>query len=114
MASSTRAIVASAPGANHEGGQNWGLQDLTLRPLKDDEVLVQIIATGICHTDLVVTSFPAEYSAMTGVTYPRVAGHEGEVTTSSSTSHYVGHDERDGLLRWLGTLTVHLRQEPAT
>jgi hypothetical protein len=85
MASGTRAIVASAPGANHEGGHNWGLQDLTLRPLKDDEVLVQIIATGICHTDLFVTSIPVERGAMTGVTYPKVVGHEGELAVSSST-----------------------------
>jgi D-arabinose 1-dehydrogenase-like Zn-dependent alcohol dehydrogenase len=61
------------------------LQDLTLRPLKDDEVLVQIIATGICHTDLFVTSIPVERGAMTGVTYPKVVGHEGELAVSSST-----------------------------
>jgi hypothetical protein len=60
------------------------LQKLTLRPLKDDEVLVQIIATGICHTDLLMTSVPAEYSARTGVTYPKVVGHEGELAMSSS------------------------------
>lgn len=76
-AQSTRAIVASAPGADHQGGKNWKMQDLTLRPLKDDEVLVQIIATGICHTDLLVTSFPVEYGARVGVKYPMVAGHEG-------------------------------------
>lgn len=85
MASSTRAIVASAPGTNHEGGKNWSLQNLTLRPLKDDEVLVQIIATGICHTDLLMTSVPAEYSARAGVTYPKVVGHEGELAMSSHT-----------------------------
>jgi D-arabinose 1-dehydrogenase-like Zn-dependent alcohol dehydrogenase len=77
MASTTRAIVASPPGADHSGGKNWAVQDLTLRALKDDEVLVQIIATGICHTDLLMTSIPAEYSAASGVTYPKVAGHEG-------------------------------------
>jgi Zn-dependent alcohol dehydrogenase len=69
----TRAIVVSAPGAEHTPGKNWALQDLILRPIKDDEVLVQIIATGICHTDLLVSSIPAEY----GVMYPKVLGHEG-------------------------------------
>ena len=68
-----RAIVASAPGADHIPGKNWALQDLTLRPIKDDEVLVQIIATGICHSDLLVSSFPEEY----GMVYPKVLGHEG-------------------------------------
>jgi D-arabinose 1-dehydrogenase-like Zn-dependent alcohol dehydrogenase len=77
MASTTRAIVASVPGADHHGGKNWALQDVTVRPLKDDEVLVQIIATGICHTDLLMTSIPAEYGARVGITYPMVAGHEG-------------------------------------
>ena len=79
MASSTtRAIVASAPGAAHEGGQNWTLQDLTLRALGDDEVLVQMVATGICHTDLLVSSIPAEFAGMMSVAYPKVVGHEGE------------------------------------
>jgi Zn-dependent alcohol dehydrogenase len=76
MAASTltaRAIVASAPGADHTPGKNWALQDLILRPIKEDEVLVQIIATGICHTDLLISSMPAEY----GVVYPKVLGHEG-------------------------------------
>jgi Zn-dependent alcohol dehydrogenase len=77
MASKTRAIVASAPGADHKGGKNWAVQELTLRPPKDDEVIVQIIATGICHTDLITTSTPAEYGAVSGVTYPKVPGHEG-------------------------------------
>ena len=88
MASSTtttqsaRAIVASAPGAaaDHHGGKNWKLvQDLTVRPLKDDEVLVRMAATGICHTDFVVTSIPAEYGAGIGITYPMVVGHEGSL-----------------------------------
>ena len=74
---SVRAIVASVPGSDHGGGKNWNLQDLTLRQLKDDEVLVQIVATGICHTDIVVTSIPKERSAMAGIKYPMVAGHEG-------------------------------------
>lgn len=78
MASTTRAIVASAPGADHQGGKNWALQDLDLRSLKDDEVLVKIIATGICHTDLLITSIPAAYSAAAGITYPKVVGHEGD------------------------------------
>jgi Zn-dependent alcohol dehydrogenase len=77
MASTTRAIVATAPGADHQGGKNWALQDLTLRPLKDDEVLVHIIATGICHTDLLISSIPAEFGGRLGVTFPKVMGHEG-------------------------------------
>ena len=74
---SAKAIRASAPGADHAGGKNWSLQDVTLRPIKEDEILVQMIATGICHTDLLVTSVPKEHGASRGITYPMVAGHEG-------------------------------------
>ncbi len=71
---SARAIVASTPGSNHHSGDNWRIQDVTVRPIKPDEVLVQIIATGICHTDLLMTSYPP---GMAGIAYPKVAGHEG-------------------------------------
>lgn len=46
---------------------DWKLEDLlTLEP-KEDEFLVEMIATGICHTDI------AGYGGI----YPRVLGHEG-------------------------------------
>jgi Zn-dependent alcohol dehydrogenase len=63
------AVVASAPSP---GGQpHFSLDKLSLRDLRDDECLVEMVATGICHTDVAIAARPD------GV-YPRVLGHEGE------------------------------------
>lgn len=51
----------------------WKLEDLNIRSLEEGEVLVEIIAAGICHTDLHF----AGAEAGLGVIYPRVMGHEG-------------------------------------
>ncbi|KAK5710186.1 hypothetical protein LTS12_028015 [Elasticomyces elasticus] len=51
----------------------WKLQDLIVRPLQQGEVLVEMVAAGICHTDLHFTG--AETGL--GIHYPRVMGHEG-------------------------------------
>ncbi|CAO2656472.1 Nn.00g052750.m01.CDS01 [Neocucurbitaria sp. VM-36] len=45
----------------------WKWEDLLTREPKEDEFLVEMIATGICHTDI------SGY----GNIYPRVLGHEG-------------------------------------
>ena len=42
--------------------------------LKDGEVLVRMVASGICHSDFLTTSYP---EGSPGIQYPRVAGHEG-------------------------------------
>ena len=61
----TRALVANAPNAPFE------VEELELDALSEGEVLVQVVATGLCHTDLTVGSmFPPEF-------FPRVLGHEG-------------------------------------
>ena len=80
---STKAsAIISYPGdpeKNH--GLKLELQDVTVTPdLKDDELLVKVVATGICHTDLVVGGLPEAY----GGVYPRVLGHEGKLSTSHS------------------------------
>lgn len=68
----SRAIVASEPAAEHHGGDNWSLQDIQVpTDLKDGEILVEMVATGICHTDLSLTA-PGQ-----GQTFPIVPGHEG-------------------------------------
>lgn len=75
MSQSARAILALEPKEDHKGGNNWDLQDINVpTKLKDGEVLVQMVATGICHTDLLTTSYP---SGSPGFQYPRIAGHEG-------------------------------------
>lgn len=70
-----RAIVASAPREDHIPGGNWELDEISVpTELKHGEILVQMVASGICHTDLLMTSGPAEGA---GLNYPWVAGHEG-------------------------------------
>jgi Zn-dependent alcohol dehydrogenase len=46
---------------------NWKFEDLLTRAPAEDEFLVEMIATGVCHTDI----------AGFGGIYPRVLGHEG-------------------------------------
>jgi Zn-dependent alcohol dehydrogenase len=45
----------------------WTWTDLLTRPPLEDEFLVEMIATGVCHTDIFGY----------GGIYPRVLGHEG-------------------------------------
>lgn len=47
------------------------LQDLTLKSLADDELLIRIVGTGLCHTDLGVLNQSIKTPA------PIVLGHEG-------------------------------------
>ncbi len=46
---------------------DWRLQDVLVREPESHELLIKIIATGICHTDI----------KNVGGIYPRVLGHEG-------------------------------------
>ncbi|KAJ5369766.1 Alcohol dehydrogenase superfamily zinc-type [Penicillium cataractarum] len=67
-----KAIVAREP--TPSSTINWSLEEVEVSSPGDDEVLVQICASGICHTDILLTSVP---SGSFGVAYPKVAGHEG-------------------------------------
>src|SRR5688500_16256301 len=53
-------------------GEKLVVEDISVDPPKDGEVLVEIAATGLCHTDLT----PLEGSNATCV-YPLIPGHEG-------------------------------------
>ncbi|KAL2807914.1 chaperonin 10-like protein [Aspergillus granulosus] len=64
-----RALISYGP---HSSG-GWRLQPVSLRPLRKKELLVEIVASGICQTDL---HFAGAESGF-GVHYPRVMGHEG-------------------------------------
>ena len=69
---SARAIVTYQ--SKPEEHLNWKLEDITLsREIKPDEVLVRMVATGICHTDIVFSFIPPEVYGP----YPKVLGHEG-------------------------------------
>lgn len=59
-------------GSYKTGG--WKLQDITLRPVQEKELVVEIVASGICQTDL---HFAGAESGP-GIHYPRIMGHEGE------------------------------------
>jgi hypothetical protein len=48
------------------------MEDVSVRPIGDNELLVRMVASGICHTDL---HFGDDAEAIGG--YPRVMGHEG-------------------------------------
>ena len=54
-----------------EKGADFTLESAKIRAPKDDEVLVKIVATGMCHTDMIVRD--QDYP----VPLPLVLGHEG-------------------------------------
>ncbi|KAK9417618.1 putative Enoyl reductase (ER) domain-containing protein [Seiridium unicorne] len=68
----TKALVSRGPFSDGK----WGIEPVKLRELKDDEVLVEIVASGICHTDLHCGNTPDD-KEVPAVFYPRVLGHEG-------------------------------------
>ncbi|EPS35522.1 hypothetical protein H072_11040 [Dactylellina haptotyla CBS 200.50] len=72
MGFTSEAIVARGPFS--EG--KWAIEPVTLREPREDEVLVEMVASGICHTDLHCGNTPAD-KGVPGVYYPRVLGHEG-------------------------------------
>lgn len=55
----------------NEVNQPYVIEDLELSDIRDDEVLVKIVATGMCHSDNVVRQGYTEYPM------PIVLGHEG-------------------------------------
>lgn len=71
MSQKTQAIVAREPTAQ---GPNWKLEDVELGAPGKGQILVRMVASGICHTDIVLTSVP---EGVMDMHYPKVAGHEG-------------------------------------
>ncbi|KAL3430102.1 chaperonin 10-like protein [Aspergillus tetrazonus] len=67
-----KAIVAREPRFT---ALNWALEDVCVsNEPGDDEVLVEMVASGVCHTDIVLSAVP---SGQLGIGYPKVMGHEG-------------------------------------
>lgn len=75
MSSSAAATAIVAYEPSTIGTPNWKHQTVTLKRTEPgpNEVLVRMLASGICHTDIFCGSVP---TGMYGV-YPRVLGHEG-------------------------------------
>jgi hypothetical protein len=69
-----RAIVSRHP---QDGRRQWKIEDVEVHAPDAGEVLVKIIASGVCHTDLGCGSFP-DGVGFPVPPYPRVLGHEGE------------------------------------
>ena len=74
-----KAIVAREPTTPMT--TNWSLEDVQANSPGEDEVLVEIHASGICHTDYVLTVVPDGWM---GLHYPKVAGHEGRIQITQS------------------------------
>lgn len=70
----TQAIVSRPP---VDGKRQWNLESVDVPPLNDNEVLVEIVASGVCHTDLGCGSAPDGTPGFPLPPYPRVLGHEG-------------------------------------
>jgi len=51
-------------------GEPFRIEQVTLGPPRDDEVLVRVVASGMCHTDLMARDAPH-------LPHPIVLGHEG-------------------------------------
>ncbi|KAH9880976.1 hypothetical protein J1614_001469 [Plenodomus biglobosus] len=68
----TTAILSHAP---QNGSLQWRKTAVNVRDPLEDEVLVRIIASGLCHTDVVLTLTPSGAPGFSP--YPKVVGHEG-------------------------------------
>lgn len=73
MSKSSVALVARGPISR---GQ-WRLEQVAARPIKDDEVLVGIVASGICRADIHFGDVAVDETDNPAVQYPRILGHEG-------------------------------------
>lgn len=51
------------------------MEEVGLRQPGEGELLVEMVATGVCHTDALIGGIPAGAAPI--AFYPRVLGHEG-------------------------------------
>ena len=76
---------------NEQGGP-FTFEEVELDEPRDDEVLVRIVAAGLCHTDLSLREqLPAEM-------FPRVFGHEGAGVVERVGSAVTGIEQGDHVL----------------
>lgn len=71
MGSNAKAIVCHDTHAN--GG--WKMEDAAVREPGEGELLVEMVASGVCHTDALIGGLPDGAAPI--AFYPRVLGHEG-------------------------------------
>ncbi|KIX09620.1 uncharacterized protein Z518_00700 [Rhinocladiella mackenziei CBS 650.93] len=71
MATEYSAVVCYPPNPRPD----WRVENVKItRSPKENELKVRMIASGICHTDVFVSSIPG---GIIGTEYPKVLGHEG-------------------------------------
>ncbi|OCL04761.1 NAD(P)-binding protein [Glonium stellatum] len=87
---SAKAIVSHPP---KDSNRSWEMQEVKLREPNADELLVRMIATGICHTDLHFGILPTDYG-----NYPKVLGHEGAGYVEKAGSNVKGMAPGDPVL----------------
>lgn len=87
MPQRTEGLVVSSAGARFD------LAEVILDELRPDEVLVEIHATGICHTDIACADgkLPADF--------PCILGHEGKLFLTL-TFHVDFDAKRTNIRRW--------------
>lgn len=73
-----RAIVAHTPIG---GKPNWKIENVTLPPIGDHELVVKMVATGVCSTDIFAAS-----TIISPAYFPRVVGHEGARSCSTTSA----------------------------
>ena len=86
----TTAIVAREP--EQPLTINWAMEEVEVYTPGEGEILVEMRATGICHTDIVLSSVP---SGSIGIQYPKILGHEGISSSSHSCCWYTLRKEQD-------------------
>ena len=86
----TTAIVAREP--EQPLTINWAMEEVEVYTPGEGEILVEMRATGICHTDIVLSSVP---SGSIGIQYPKILGHEGISSSAHSCRWYKLRDEQD-------------------
>ncbi|KAF1354267.1 NAD(P)-binding protein [Lizonia empirigonia] len=70
---SATAIVSDAPNGTHP---QWRKAQVQLREPGEDELLVRIIASGVCHAEIALSTFPENIPGFEP--YPKIMGHEGD------------------------------------
>ena len=70
-------------------GQDFALAEVELDAPRADEVLVRIVATGLCHTDIHLRGFLPEEM------FPNVFGHEGSGVVEAVGADVTGIDVGD-------------------
>jgi aryl-alcohol dehydrogenase len=92
-------------------GRNFSFQDVTLSPCGEHEVLVEIVATGICHTDIAVVE-----GDLPSPILPAILGHEGAgkvISTGASVTKVQPGDHVVISFSSCGACAFCARSEPA-